>query len=118
MYRCSKTAAMRPIQDMLRGAGRLCPSSITRSLHPKKAAHAGRSLRRLRTAAVLQSRVQPVAVPAASGRAVVGGGVTDPTVEVAPPTNDEVQPASLPSPTSFPSAAIIIVVCVLHYIIM
>lgn len=82
---------MRPIQDMLRGAGRLFPAASTRPLQPRKAAlHPRRSLRRLRTAAVLQSRVEPVVVPAAAGRAVVGGGVTDPTVEVAPLTKDEV----------------------------
>ena len=101
MCRCAdKTAAMRPIQVMLRGAGRLFPSTITTPLRPRKAAlHPGRSLRRLRTAAVLQSRVQPVAAPAAAGRAVVGGGVTDPTVEVAPPTSDEVLFRQQPSLT-------------------
>ena len=87
-----RRVAMRPIQGMLRGAGRLYPGTLARPLPSRKAApYPGRSLRRLRTAAVLQSRVQPVASPAASGRAVVGGGVTDPTVEVAPPTSDEVQ---------------------------
>ncbi len=114
VYRFPKTVAMRPIQDMLRGAGRLCPSSITRSLHPKKAGlQPGRSLRRLRTAAVLQSRVQPVAVPAASGRAVVGGGVTDPTVEVAPPTNDEVQALPAHPYTCFPSVAVLLAASIL-----
>ena len=88
---------MRPIQDMLRGAGRLFPASTTRPLHPRKAVLAPRrSLRRLRTAAVLQSRVEPVSAPAAAGRAVVGGGVTDPTVEMAPPTNNEVHSPLLP----------------------
>ena len=83
---------MRPLQGMLKGAGRLFPTTTARPLHPSKAAlHARRSCARLRTAAVLQSRVEPVAVPAAAGRAVVGGGVTDPVVEVAPPTPNEVR---------------------------
>ena len=87
---------MRPLQGMLKGAGRLLPTSTARPLHPRNAAlHARRSCARLRTAAVLQSRVEPVAVPAAAGRAVVGGGVTDPVVEVAPPTPNEVR--SLPA---------------------
>ena len=86
----TEPSAMRPLQSMLKGAGRLLPTTTSRPLQLRKSVlHARRSCRRVHTAAVLQSRVEPVAVPAAAGRAVVGGGVTDPVVEVAPPTPHE-----------------------------
>jgi len=97
----------------MRGAGRLFPGTTARPLQPRRVAlQFRRSLRRLRTAAVLQSRVEPVAVPAAAGRAVVGGGVTDPTVEIAPPTNDEV--LSCPCFAKSIHPALLICKCMVH----